>query len=100
MIEIIENKDNIIISGHAGYAPKGYDIVCSAISILTLTLVESLQRLTAYSEEVIDKDGYVEIETKALSRDAEFLIQAFFIGVMGVATIYPKHIKVSRRATH
>jgi uncharacterized protein YsxB (DUF464 family) len=31
--------DNIYISGHANYAPKGYDIVCASVSLLAHMLV-------------------------------------------------------------
>lgn len=99
MIEIIENKDNIIIKGHAGYDVKGKDIVCSSISTLALTLIESLKRLAWYTEEPKIEEGYIEIKNKAISRNSEILIEAFFIGVIEVATLYPAYIKVSRRAT-
>lgn len=33
----------VIASGHAGFAKKGYDIVCSAITILLRTSIEVLE---------------------------------------------------------
>ena len=38
MITILKDDGRIVINGHAGYAPVGHDIVCSAISVLTETL--------------------------------------------------------------
>ena len=44
MIKIESEKDRLRVSGHAGYAEVGKDIVCSAVSILVVTLVESLKK--------------------------------------------------------
>jgi len=44
---VVERKDNwLIVEGHAGYAPKGFDIVCEAVSALVQTLKESFIKLT------------------------------------------------------
>lgn len=42
MIEVESRYGQVTASGHAGYAPKGQDIVCSAVSILLYTLVAAL----------------------------------------------------------
>jgi len=43
---VIKKKDNtineVVISGHAEYAEKGYDIVCSAVSSVVITTVNGL----------------------------------------------------------
>ncbi|MCI7181565.1 MAG: ribosomal-processing cysteine protease Prp [Schaedlerella sp.] len=43
MIEVIVHQDGIKISGHAGYAPQGQDIVCAAVSAITQTLIKSIE---------------------------------------------------------
>lgn len=48
MINIQTRKQNntyeIVLSGHADYAPHGKDIVCSAVSVLVYTLAECADR--------------------------------------------------------
>ena len=46
MITIKTWEHGAVITGHAGYAPIGYDIVCASISALFCNLVYSLQELT------------------------------------------------------
>lgn len=46
LIEVMVRDDGIRISGHAGYAESGKDIVCSAVSVLVQTLVKSIDDLT------------------------------------------------------
>ena len=42
MIEITVRPDHVTVNGHARHGPPGGDIVCAAVSALTLTLAESL----------------------------------------------------------
>ena len=47
MIKIHADKKSLCIriTGHAGYAPKGQDIVCAAVSALVYAYVEELMKL-------------------------------------------------------
>lgn len=40
------------MSGHTGYAEKGHDIVCAAVSILIYNLQNSIERLTDDSQQI------------------------------------------------
>ena len=71
MIEIKFNpkKLSLEVSGHAGQAEKGKDIVCSAVSILFYTLaqavVDSAEMLTEEPKVVIeDGNGFVSCKPK------------------------------------
>lgn len=46
MIVINRRKDGFIITGHAGYAEPGKDIVCAAVSALTQAFIASIEELT------------------------------------------------------
>lgn len=43
MIEVCVRQCGITVTGHANTAPYGSDIVCSAVSALTLTLIRGLR---------------------------------------------------------
>lgn len=69
MIDIVyEKKDDIrtlhlSVSGHAGQAEHGKDIVCAAASILVYTLAQNLMRDRA-------RGLYVEVRTSLFRGDA------------------------------
>lgn len=81
----------IDIEGHAGYAQHGYDVVCSAISILTETLIDSITYLTSDEIEVVldDINAGVHISFGALTDRARVLVDAFFMGICSIAEQYP-----------
>ena len=43
MITVQRKKGQITVSGHAGYAEKGHDIVCAAVLILIYNLQNSIE---------------------------------------------------------
>ena len=71
MIEIKFKPKNmrVKISGHAGQAEKGQDIVCSAVSILFYTLAQAVMDSEDMLEEeavivIDDGNGYVSCKPK------------------------------------
>lgn len=78
------------IEGHAGYADSGYDIICSAISVLTINTVNSIDRLTDdYFEFEQDEDeGLMMLRMKEFSEASEILLRSMRIGIEGIAEEY------------
>ena len=73
------------VHGHAGYAEAGQDIVCSAASILTYTLAETLYSEEFDEEPMIDlSEGDAQIlcvptdENEAKIRDAFEFVETGF----------------------
>lgn len=99
MITITQTPNSITVCGHAGYAEHGKDIVCSAVSTLTQTLIASLEELTEDEFSYQAEAGNVNIVfEKDLSEDAHLLIKSFFIGASGVAGAYPDNVKIIDQA--
>ena len=94
MIVVQRDKHQIKITGHAGYAPIGQDIVCAGISTLVQTLIESIETLTADKIKYVSQPGLVEIKHGDLSADAKLLIDSFFVGVGLIAETYPYHVRI------
>ena len=82
--------DGFRIEGHAGYADSGYDIICSAVSVLTLNTVNSIDRLTDdYFEFEQDEDeGLMMLRMKEFSEASEILLRSMRIGIEGIAEEY------------
>ncbi len=94
MIEVTRTKDRITITGHAGYAENGKDIVCAAVSALTETFIASVEELTADELKAVTGPGNAIIEYKELTERANVLLGSFFIGLNMIAATYPEHIKI------
>ena len=48
-------------SGHAGYAEEGSDIICAAVSALTVNAINSIDELTDDAADVRQDEGYLEL---------------------------------------
>ena len=99
MIEITQYKYRVTITGHAGYAEHGHDIVCAGVSTLVQTLIQSLQKLTMAEIKYDMQPGKVDIIHGLLLADARTLMDAFFIGVNMIAEEYPQHVRVVQAMT-
>ena len=95
MITIEIGLDKLEVRGHAGYAKKGNDIVCAAISALSLGLAHSLEVLTGDKVSHEISSGYLKIEYENLSEQGKLLIDSFFIIVSDIQCAYgSKYIEI------
>ena len=86
MIRAVFGRDRVTVMGHAGYAPKGQDIVCAAASALVFSLIGSL-RQEENLREVVIRPGYV---TAAAKEELE-LVRC---GLAQLAAQYPQCVEV------
>lgn len=88
LIVVYVLEKGITITGHAGYAQPGKDIVCAAVSMLTQNLIASMCQLTKERIVYVIKPGHIDIEFKNLSEQGKLLIDSFFIGISTVIESY------------
>lgn len=86
VVKIREN--GLTIDGHAGYAEKGKDIVCAAVSALVQGLIRSLCAFTEDETSVEVEDGHIKLEYENLSEQGKLLIDSFFIAVSDIQDAY------------
>ena len=98
MITVARRPGGVRVTGHAGDAPPGQDIVCAAISTLTQTLLQALSALTADKIQSSISPGRVDIKHGNLSADAQLLVDSFFVGCRMVADAYPDCVRVIGQA--
>ena len=94
LIAISVHPGRITVSGHAGYADPGKDIVCAAVSALLQTLERSLESLT---DDVIDcqiAPGSAQILFDGLSDRGRVLIDSFYIGACLLSNSYPDYVYI------
>ena len=94
MITIIydEKEHDMILqaSGHAGFAPKGQDIVCAAVSCLMQTLAYSVDGGTATRDP--DGDNVLRVQA-AQSFDTLAKFELVTDGLMLLAQQYPENVR-------
>lgn len=103
MIEAtIYRKDGKIcafqITGHAGYAKRGEDIVCAAASVLTLNTVNAIEEFTEipYRYEADEKKGgflkvVFPIEGMA-DHDVQLLLKTLEMGLSEMQKEYNRYL--------
>lgn len=94
MTVVMVRNDGIEISGHAGYAEAGKDIVCAAVTALTQTLIRSLEDLARDEIEYEVSPGRADIHYRNLSEEGRLLIDSFFIGVCLIADEFPEYVRI------
>lgn len=94
MIAVNVRQDEITVTGHAGYAPPGHDIVCAGVSTLVQVLIKSIQDLTEDKIEYDISPGGVDIKYGNLSEESKNLVDSFFIGVCMIADEYPENVRI------
>ena len=86
-------------SGHAGYAEEGHDIVCSAVSALTIALANGITEIAGIPADVSD-DGKIfrcrirEGLDAAKLHDAGILFGTFECAVRAIREEYPDYLKI------
>lgn len=84
------------MKGHAGYAPAGKDIVCSAVSTLACTLATSLMNLSEDKITYSFDPGDIRIDFENLSERGKLLVDSFFLGICGVAEAYGDYVTIDK----
>lgn len=82
------------VTGHANYAERGKDIVCAAVSALTIALENSLVELSdvpIMRKRYIDKE-YEKIFIPTPSDKTDLLFEQYRIGIQGIVEAYPKNV--------
>ena len=83
--------------GHAGYAEEGYDIICAAVSVLSVNLVNSIEEFTddAFECNSDEESGYLMFRlTEELSNESKILMKSLVRGVKDIQKDNEKYIKI------
>ena len=89
-----------LCSGHAAYAEAGQDIVCAAVSVLTQTCVNALERVAHVRPIVRTGEGFLaaRLPRDTENRDATTLLNGMTQGLRDIAAQYPDHFRLDMRA--
>ena len=91
IIKHTEDYRGFVISGHAGYADHGSDIICSAVSALAVTTVNALESLAHVYVEAEQDDGYISCQfPNGLNDKGKLLVDAMILGMQQIRESYGK----------
>jgi len=87
------------VSGHAGYAASGQDIVCAGISAVTVGAVNAIEKLTGVVPNARMRDGWLSAslpDTADADRglQAQLLVEGMVVSLETIATAYGKYVQI------
>ncbi len=89
------------VKGHAGYDEYGKDIVCAAVSVLTVNMANSVEKFTEdhFEGSVDEKTGqFIFHFTDSISKESKLLMDSLILGITDIADTYgDKYIKIRFR---
>ena len=99
-VTIYRNKDNKYVGfeskGHSDFAKAGKDIVCAAISILTINCANSIDEIAHVKCDVSQKDGYLKVMLREFDNDiVQLFIESMKLGLNEIQNDYPKNLKLT-----
>lgn len=94
MIKITINKNGLEATGHSGYAPAGYDIVCAGVTALCDAFILSAR----YDIEAYENDGYTKIIVKNPASDVEAKFSMLVTGLREIAESFPEYVTIEDQA--
>ena len=94
---LINREDEIVgfeIKGHAEYDEYGKDLVCSAVTILAYSCVNSLDK---YAEDVkfSDDDITMSVSIDKTTRDTKVIFDYFKTGIETLLGNYSSYVKLN-----
>ncbi|HCA34119.1 MAG TPA: ribosomal-processing cysteine protease Prp [Lachnospiraceae bacterium] len=82
------------IQGHAGYADPGEDIICSAVSVLAVTVCNAIEKFTSFKPLQQEKGGHVHVEVSQIlsgqedCHEAVLLLETLRLGLEEIRDTY------------
>ena len=75
------------LSGHAGYAKHGEDIICSAVSALSINLVNSVENFTKdkFSCQITENTGDLKLSISNPSEKSTLLFKSCVLGLENIS---------------
>lgn len=103
---IVDSTEETILSfeitGHAGYADAGEDIVCAAVSVLAIETVNSIDKMASHQMAVKEADnegGYLFAQvrpdlTPEQAQITQILLKHLYFSLEDVALTYPDYVTI------
>ncbi|SFK23498.1 hypothetical protein SAMN04488569_101723 [Marinilactibacillus piezotolerans] len=96
---------SIEISGHAESGPYGQDVVCAAVSALSIGTINSIIEIAGLSPSIIideEEGGYLSMklpdgQSEKQSHTAQILLESLLLSLKSVQEESPDYIKIKQK---
>ena len=90
------------LSGHAGFAIEGQDIVCAGVSALSIAAVNGLEHFLSVVPKVQEADGHLTCQLVGIPEQeleqAQWILQTMTLGIEQIHSAYGQdYIIIDRR---
>ena len=85
-----------LIEGHAGSGEYGRDLVCSAVSALSINFVNSVEMLCGHQLVHESRDGFLDVSVTEDER-TQWLAASLRVGLEGIANEHARYLRVKRK---
>ena len=85
------------VSGHSGLGTRGNDILCSAVSVLTINTINSIETFTndpVEVEAVNEQEGFLHFRLKTVSKESKLLLDSLVLGLKEIEASYGTYIQI------
>ena len=85
------------VSGHSELSPEGNDVLCSAVSALTITAVNAIETFTkdpVRIEAVNEEEGFLHFELESVSKESKLLLDSLMLGLRDIQKSYDRYLSV------
>ncbi|AVP37241.1 cysteine protease [Staphylococcus felis] len=89
---------DVIMTGHAGFAEYGQDIVCAGATAVLFGSVNAIMGLTSEKPDIDydDDGGYFHVRTIDTSNEqAQLILQAMIVSLQTIEDEYSDYIKLN-----
>ena len=102
MIEVTIFKNSEVykgfkFSGHAGFSYEGDDVVCSAVSVLAINCINSIEQFTddGFVVETDEKAGIIDFKfDDDVSSESNLLMDSLVLGLKAILEDNKQYIKL------
>lgn len=99
---VFEKKKGCIVSfdvkGHANSVDEGYDMICSAVSAISLAIANGITEVVKVNADITMKDGFLSLDLSNQSdehiHNCQVLMETMMLGLKSVEKSYGEYIKV------
>ena len=94
MIKVYVKKNNIVITGHAGFNDYGKDIVCASASSIVITSINACLNIDAKSIVYKNELDKITIDIKSDNSVILKILDNMLNMLSELANDYPKNVKI------
>lgn len=89
-----EKLIGFLVSGHAGYADSGNDIVCAAVSTAVNMTANGITEIAKQIAAVNVKENEVQLKVETPSAESALLLQSMKLQIELLYEQFPKNIRI------